>query len=239
MAGGSAGDAPSGTGAAGEESGDGGAGTPAPPSGCRPSQSVLSDHIPNARDLGGVALSPGSQVGCGWVFRGGPLRVSGDGCQAANELGLRTIIDLRIAGESQSTPDADCVDATRVAAPLPIPYGLGPADYLRDLNETASIAIAFHTFGDADAYPIYFHCTYGRDRTGVVGALLLLTLGATRQTVMDEYMLSQASVGAYPESLNAVLDEIERRGGPVTVLKEAGISDAEIAVMRGKAVEID
>ena len=136
--------------------------------------------------------------------------------------------------ERLATPDADCVGARRVFAPMPIPYGLGPTDYLNDLHATASIAIAFHTFGDPDAYPVYFHCTFGRDRTGVVGTLLLLTLGATRDTVMAEYLLSEPNVGAYPDSLDAVLDEIEQRGGAETVLRDVGITSAELAVMRGR-----
>jgi Tyrosine phosphatase family len=83
---------------------------------------------------------------------------------------------------------------------------------------------------------VYFHCTYGRDRTGVIGALLLLALGASRQTVMEEYMLSEPNVGAYPVALEAVLDEIERRGGATQLLRELGITDEELAVLRRRAV---
>lgn len=199
---------------------------------CQPSRVVLTPDLRNARDLGGVALASSGTVACGAYFRGPPLRLSEQGCQQLREIGVRTVIDLRIEGEQSSAPDATCGVAELVSAPLPIPYGLGAEDYLRDLNATDSIAKAFHVFGDPSSYPIYFHCTYGRDRTGVVGALLLLTLGASREAVMAEYLLSQPNVGAYPASLTAVLDEIERRGGPEQVLSEAGISADEIAVMR-------
>jgi hypothetical protein len=56
---------------------------------------------------------------------------------------------------------------------------------------------------------------------------------------MQEYMLSQANVGAYPASLDAVLDEIELRGGAATVLQSIGISDQELAVMRANAVAVE
>ncbi len=227
----------SGTSAAGSTSAGGGtstAGTPSQAPDCSPHGSVLTPHLSNARDLAGTLLSPSGAVACGAVFRGPPLRLSEDGCADAARLGIRTVLDLRIEDERLSTPDASCVDAKRVFAPLPVPYGLGPTDYLNDLHATASLAIAFHTFGDADAYPIYFHCTFGRDRTGVVGALLLLTLGATRDTVMQEYLLSGPNVGAYPKSLAAVLDEIEQRGGAEAVLKDAGITPDELAVMRAR-----
>jgi protein-tyrosine phosphatase len=189
--------------------------------------------------LVGTRLANGGIVACGAIYRGPPLRLSEDGCTQAAQLGLRTLLDLRVEDERTSLPDSSCVEAERVFAPLPVPYGLGPTDYLADLHETASIALAFHTFGDPDAYPIYFHCTYGRDRTGVVGALLLLALGASRATVMEEYLLSQPNVGAYPSSLDAVLDDIEGRGGADAVLRDVGISDSELAVLREKAIAIE
>lgn len=230
--------------AAGAAGGDG-APAPAPGTagalgaGCEPHQPVLTPGLSNARDLVGTPLADGGTVACGAIYRGPPLRLTEDGCAQAAQLGLRTLIDLRIEGERTSLPDASCVQAERVFAPLPVPYGLGPTDYLKDLHETASIATVFHAFGDPNAYPIYFHCTYGRDRTGVVGALLLLALGATRAAVMEEYLLSQPNVGAYPNSLTAVLDDIEQRGGAEAVLREMGISDAELAVLRANAIAIE
>ena len=209
------------------------------PEGCAPGRFVLLGQVNNARDLGGTPLSPSGAVACGAVYRGPPLVLSAPGCADAARLGIRTVVDLRTESERLSTPDAACLDAERVYAPLPVPYGLGPSDYLDDLHETASMAVAFHAFGDPAAYPIYFHCTFGRDRTGIVGALLLLALGATRSAVMQEYMLSQPNVGAYPTSLDAVLDEIELRGGAAAVLKSIGISDGELAVMRANAVALE
>jgi protein-tyrosine phosphatase len=197
---------------------------------------VLTSELSNARDLGGTPLSPAGAVACGAIYRGPPLRLSDSGCDEAAQLGIRTLIDLRIESERSTNPDAACVDAKRVFAPLPVPYGLSPTDYLNDLHETTSLALAFHTFGDENAYPIYFHCTFGRDRTGVVGALLLLALGATRATVMQEYLLSQPYVGAFQNSLDAVLDEVEQRGGAEAVLREIGITSAELAVMRAHAI---
>jgi protein-tyrosine phosphatase len=192
----------------------------------------LSGYVKNVRDLGGIPVAGGA-VECGAIYRGGPLKdLMAPGCEQVATLGVKTILDLRMPSEQSSTPTSACVPAERVSAPLPIPYGLGPADYLADFNEVASIAQVFHTFGDPAAYPIYFHCTFGRDRTGVVGALLLSALGASRQDIVADYMLSQASVGAYPDSLAAVLDEIEARGGAEAVLAALGITPEELAVLR-------
>lgn len=229
----------SGGGAAGvaseEDAGSGGAASVSAE--CEPGSPVLAEHLVNARDLGGLPLPGGERVGCGAVFRGPPLSLSSAGCDEAARLGLKTLIDLRVAGERAARPDAACVDAQRVHAPLPVPYGLGPSDYLADLHETASIALAFRTLGNAAAYPVYLHCTYGRDRTGVVIALWLLVLGASRDTVMQDYLLSAKSVGAFPDSLAAVLDEVEARGGAEAVLRDVGITTEELAVMRQMRTE--
>jgi hypothetical protein len=203
---------------------------------CAPGTFVLGPDLTNARDLGGTPLGPSKIVACGDVFRGPPLSVSAAGCAEVAKLGLRTVIDLRTESERQYAPDADCVDAARVLAPMPVPYSVSANDYLNDLHETTAIAAAFHAFGDASAYPIYFHCTFGRDRTGIVGALLLLALGASRQTVLNEYLLSEPFVGAYPDSLGAVLDEVEQRGGVEAVLHEAGIGDADLAALGEHAI---
>jgi hypothetical protein len=204
---------------------------------CARSQPVLACDVTNARDLGGVPLSSAGGVACGALFRGPPLAdLSPGGCAEAARLGLRTIIDLRTADERLARADDDCVAARRVLAPLPIPYGVSPADYLADFDAKESMALVFRTLGDAAAYPIYFHCTYGRDRTGVVAAAALLALGASRQDVMREYVLSMPTVGAFPESLAAVLDEIERRGGIDAALRGAGVTDADLAGLRARAV---
>lgn len=207
------------------------------PASCPEQPWVLSPDLKNARDVGGTPLAAGGHVACGSIFRGPPLTLTTPGCEQARALGFRTIIDLRVDSERSARPDATCTGADFVTAPLPIPYGLSGADYLADLNAADSIARVFHTFGDPERYPIYFHCTWGRDRTGVVAAVLLLTLGVSPDDVMAEYLLSQASVGAYPNALSAVLSDIEARGGPEAFLSSIGITADEIAVMRSHVVE--
>ncbi len=229
-----------GAGTSSDAGADGGSAQPTPEepvASCPDSPWVLAPHLRNARDVGGTPLERGGSVACGAVFRGPPLTLTTAGCEQARALGLRTVIDLRVDSERVSRPDATCTGADFLPAPLPIPYGLSASDYLADLHATASIVAVFHAFGDPARYPIYFHCTWGRDRTGVVAAVLLLTLGVSPEDVMAEYLLSQAVVGAYPSALQAVLDEIESLGGPDAFLAGIGISEEEIAVIRSMSVE--
>lgn len=210
--------------------------------GCRPGTFVLEGFVPNARDLGGTPLGAGRAVACGRLYRGSrfpALFGEGEGCAAFARLGVRTVIDLRVDSERGTEPEPACVAAQArvVWAPMPVPYSVSPADYIADLDASASVAAAFAVFGDEGAYPVYQHCVYGRDRTGVLSALVLLALGASREEVLAEYRLSeQGGVGSYPESLQAVLDEIERRGGVETVLAAAGVNPAQLETLRRLAV---
>jgi protein-tyrosine phosphatase len=206
-----------------------------PPNG-RP---ILANQLQNARDLGGTPLAGGAALAYGVLFRGPPLTPLGEcGCRELAELGVATVIDLRIQSERDAKPQARCAleQASVVLAPLPVPYAVSPEDYIADLNATESIAEAFRVLGDDAAYPIYFHCTWGRDRSGVLAALILAALGADRQDIMQEYLLSRATVGAYPASLAAMLDELERRGGIDAYLAAAGVTPQQRATLRARAV---
>jgi protein-tyrosine phosphatase len=204
-----------------------------------PARAVFVDDILNARDLGGTSLGPGRKVASGVLYRGPALAgFSAAGCSEFRELGIHTVLDLRSPSEVAGLPESACVaDAARIAlAPLPIPYNVNATDYIAVMNTTSSIALTFRELGASDAYPIYFHCTYGRDRSGVVAALVLAALGASRQVILDEYNLSRLQVGAYPAALEGALDEIERHGGIESYLSTVGVSAEQLAVLRAHAI---
>jgi hypothetical protein len=200
---------------------------------------ILAPYLVNARDLGGTPVAQRGVVPYGRLFRGPPVAaLSADGCSAFANLGIHTVVDLRVPSEVQSTPEAACVRERTaiVLAPLPVPYSVSPQDYIADLDAYASIAAVFRVLGAPTAYPVYFHCTWGRDRTGIVAALILLALGASRDDIVEEYLLSSASVGAYPRSLVAALEEVERRGGIESYLTAVGVTPEQLAALRLTAV---
>src|SRR5690349_10673173 len=73
-----------------------GGGTAGASATCEPSRPILVNHLANARDLGGLPLSSDGYVACGALFRGPPLKLTEPGCDEAAELGLKTVIDLRV-----------------------------------------------------------------------------------------------------------------------------------------------
>lgn len=156
----------------------------------------------NLRDLGGLPVA-GGLVRTGFALRADDLSIVTD--EVADRLvadGLRAVIDLRSADEVGFTGRGPL--AVRGAVNyhhVPLMADIGQADagtvplsqagfgtfYVR-LYETAAaqlvtaLAIIAHTPGTAA-----FHCAAGQDRTGVLAATLLLTLGAEPDTVVTDY----------------------------------------------------
>lgn len=205
--------------------------------GCVEGAPVLPGALVNARDLGGLPTA-GGPLSCGRIFRAAaPTSLSDEGCSAFAALGLKTVIDLRTQGERFSAPNAACVDAaaTTVTAPMPVPYNVSPVDYLADLHTDASVKALFDTLGDEAKYPVLIHCTYGRDRSGVAAALVLLALGASREVILRDYLrTADNGLSAFPASLEAVLDEVEREGGIDAFLAGSGVAPETVAVLRGR-----
>jgi protein tyrosine phosphatase (PTP) superfamily phosphohydrolase (DUF442 family) len=214
--------------------GGGGTGT------CVQGQRILVDEVVNGRDLGGTPLADGARVACGKLYRAAaPANLSAQGCAEFARLGIRTVVDLRVDSEITAAPHSACVQeqASIILAPMPVPYNLSPQDYIADLDTTESVAAAFGALGDEAAYPVYFHCTYGRDRSGVLAAVVLLALGAAREDIMEEYQLTTAAgLTTAPASLEAVLDEIELRGGVEAYLDSAGVAAARLEVLRAQVI---
>jgi protein tyrosine/serine phosphatase len=212
--------------------GDGGQGVP-----CR--QQVLSGEVTNARGLDGVLLADGYKVACGTLFRGGDLSALGSaGCAEFATLGIKTVIDLRQASVQQTQPPAACVSsqAKLVSAAMPKLLPDTPQNYLALLQEKAAVAAVFATLADTGAYPVYTHCVIGRDRASFVAALVLLALGADRQAVVDEFVLSEgAGVPVQVPCIEAVLDEIDKQGGIQAYLTSVGVTEAQLSALRAAA----
>lgn len=75
------------------------------------------------------------------------------------------------------------------------------------VEQNEAFKILFDTIKNPDRLPLVFHCTAGKDRTGVAGALILLALGVSEDKVIEDYCLSNI----YREATNeAQLNEIRK-----------------------------
>lgn len=201
---------------------------------------VLEGEVTNARDLGGWPLADGKHMACRRILRGGTLANLGQtGCAAFVVLGIRTVVDLRESAVQATTPAPDCVlnNAIHVSAAMPKLLPDTPENYLALWDQGESVRKAFSALGDKTSYPIYFHCEIGRDRTNFIAALILLALGADRQTVVEEFELSSAAgVAVKTGCIEAVVDEVEKRGGIQAVLSAFGVSDDAVTTLRAQMI---
>jgi protein-tyrosine phosphatase len=200
---------------------------------------VMEDDVTNAREIGAHALSGGGYVNCGKIMRGGHLaNLSVDGCQEFAGLGIETVIDLRMESErtQYSTPACVTDQATVINATLP---RLNPSadNYVALLDETASLAAAFAALGESSSYPVYINCMIGRDRASTLTALVLMALGASDQTVVDEFDLNNdADVSVDTAYIQAVIDEVKARGGIETYLTSLGVTTAQLETLRSEVI---
>jgi protein-tyrosine phosphatase len=164
----------------------------------------------NLRDLGGTPTADGRVVAPGRLYRGASMhRLEDDHLEAVAPLGIRTAIDLRSSEEVRGGTFAGSAAPVRH---LPI-FEVGPsfsdpvaeeaiartlADaYLWMLSEGAgSIRASLELLGEPRDLPAVVYCAAGKDRTGVVIALVLGLLGVERDAVAADYALSDAPAAA-------------------------------------------
>jgi len=161
----------------------------------------------NFRDLGGYATEDHRRVRWGSVFRSDALHaLTTDDVAALESMGVATIVDLRAASEVDLDPlTALSHDVTYRHLPVLKVLGGGPtptvhlervdedlsARYLWYLEEGGDAFVsALVLISQREALPLVFHCTAGKDRTGVLAALLLRGLGVSIDTVVADYEIT-------------------------------------------------
>jgi protein-tyrosine phosphatase len=221
----------------------------------------------NVRDLGGLPTRKGTLTRRGAVIRADLLaRLTPTGRSAMFDYGVRTVIDLRAPQETIDEPSVARVGdhpLTYLNLPLEAYYPHVSAliqqaqsraqvycimvDHYADLMVEVMRAVA-----DAGSGGIVIHCHAGKDRTGIVSALLLALAGVSAADIAVDYAESQArlwplyeamvakaggeeQVGfwykptATPDMMVAFLAHMEaRHGGVETYLRAAGLSSDKL-----------
>jgi protein tyrosine/serine phosphatase len=187
------------------------------------------EGTPNFRDLGGLATVDGRVTRRGVLFRSSALEELSerDVRLLIADIGLRTVIDLRSADDREIAQPL--LDTPVRYINLPISRG-GPTTSLerpmgadgrvdmpriyRMYIETSAPSItgiiAELTSG---ATPALFHCAAGKDRTGVVAAIVLSAVGVTRDAVIADFMKTEpalADIMAYLQRRPAYADIVHR-----------------------------
>lgn len=189
------------------------------------SRVIEFEGVANARDLGGPPGAGGRRVVSGRLFRAGSLHEMTDADRTVlSGLGIRVIVDLRADLERARHPyvwsggvvraplvkDELVRSVHRRFAEATISEGeledwWTPAGVFRAPEDhAAEIGLIFRTLVATD-YGVLFHCRTGKDRTGLVAALILTALGVSREDVMTDFLLSNDGLSnARTQDLNAI-----------------------------------
>jgi protein tyrosine/serine phosphatase len=225
----------------------------------------------NLRDLGGYPSTDGGTVRWRTLLRSDALhRLDDSGRAALAGLGLRTVIDLRTDEEIMATSSGlDGTGDTGVRT-YHVPLfdaaaigGLPPelaAIYRYMIDDCgAAIAEAVGRLCAGNALPGLIHCTAGKDRTGLVAAIVLAVVGVPDDIIAADYALSGSqldpgaataisqiravsgvgrwldlgALGAQPRVIHEALAHIRARAGSVTgYLLQNGLTRPDIETLR-------
>lgn len=162
------------------------------------------DGVINARDLGGWRNREGKfMVKQGLLFRSGPFNASNaktyqvtitsSGLAETKQLGIKTEIDLRRTDNGETGQAKKSPLGTNVKyINAPINWDI-PESALVNADNIASIKTVFETLGDANNYPLIFHCTAGADRTGLIAFLINGLLGVSEADLYRDYLFTNFS----------------------------------------------
>lgn len=195
---------------------------------------AMSRHLPvrgayNIRDLGGYTTAGGGMIPWRRFLRADSLhRLDPSDVTRLHDEGLRLVIDLRTPQEVASAPNPFAAFADVHFANLPLFDDLSPqamsraevADahplltfYLTALETRATaICTVLSTMAELPEGGVLFNCTAGKDRTGIIAALLLGIADVDRDQIIADYALTADLI---PDLVEEFLDLSRARGGDV------------------------
>ncbi len=207
----------------------------------------------NLRDLGGHPTRHGKRVRLRHLYRSAHLATIPAESPARN-LNLRTVITLQSKLEVSVLGGLETTLAATVrwehipigdkwfgagATPAPVKPGHEHLILVTDFRD------AWQTFfmllAEDEVYPALFHCSAGRDRTGVGAAMLLELLGVERERILSDFLESNTAFPRIPLSpaqldpLFALIDE----SGDIDsfLISEIGVSPQVIQSIRRDLLE--
>lgn len=226
----------------------------------------------NFRDLGGYRTADGGRLRWRRLFRSDSLHaLTEDDLRQLDQMGLTIVLDLRTLDELERNRHP-FGDGGRIRHQhLPFIESIDPAWleddengldglYLRMLEHShRAICTAFSILAVGKNYPAVFHCAAGKDRTGLLSALILRSVGVSDADIVTDYALTEGNMQARlealrtqipderyrtvrPEMLTGTLTRTlaafdERYGSTQAFLEACGIDQRQIRQLRSHLVE--
>lgn len=223
----------------------------------------------NARDLGGYPTVDGGQTRWRSLLRSDDLaQLTPEGVQALAAYGVRTVLDLRWAEEIGLNPSPIAKHAPQIRYVHVSLLAATPAKW-RELSKTCEkelwkcvvleqvrpqLRAALQVIAAAPPGPLLFHCVAGKDRTGIIAALMLTLADVRPESIASDYAVSSRMLGdAYlkryrdadpqdvlenvrcpEEGVHNMLAYLKAQGGIREYFKEIGLNELEIARLRAR-----
>ncbi len=238
-----------------------------------PRRRLAVEGVHNIRDLGGYRTEDGKETVWRRVLRGDGLhRLGPEGAAALRAEGLSAVVDLRSAAELAEGPNPFAATEGVAYHHMPVFDDLAPAirrggateNPLLDFYQAAltgrgdALREILATIAAAPEGPAIFHCTAGKDRTGLVAALILGAVGVAREEIVADYALTAPLIAPLriallertraeggdvevharflacdAETMEAALDHLARRHGSIEgYLRDIGLDPAELDALR-------
>jgi protein-tyrosine phosphatase len=234
------------------------------------------DGCANARDLGGYPTADGDQTRWGAVVRSDSLAaLTPSGRDALLAYGVRAVVDLRLPAEIAERPNPFAspgepgvayanVSIIDPAAGFPPDTVTLAENYLWSLDRFSDlVAAAIATVANAPQGGVLVHCAAGKDRTGLISALLLALVDVPDQTVAADYALTaeclrsrdqewldngpgeraerEALLARYAPTAEVMLEVLaglrRRYGGVEAYLRHAGVTADDVARLRARLLD--
>ncbi len=229
-----------------------------------------SGKVLNMRDLGGYGCE-GGMTKYGVILCSDQLcGLSDDEKSMLKRRGLTDIIDLRSEGERANYPNDFANDPDVTIHTITVGHTVDAMQF--DPMAYTSMGEMYLEMADANGSQytdmvraaasakgmVIVHCMAGKDRTGIVCALILAALGVCDADVVADYQISEThqhhedderfltanpNVPRYlmrsqPENMRMLLSHLqEKYGGPLAYLRQNGFTDADLAMLKARMVE--
>ena len=231
--------------------------------------------VHNFRDLGGYPTNDGRHTRWRTLFRAdGLYRLTPDDANIVMNLGVRTVVDLRTNNEVRERGTFPVKDHDVAYHHLPIIDATWGETQTPEFNDEVEflvwayremLAEAAPRFADAinllsqqTVLPAVFHCAAGKDRTGILAALVLGVLGVDESIIAADYGLTRSATtrlrawarqhqpeladlydrmpprftAADPRAMTIILNDITSRYGSVrNYVREIGVSDDAVRAL--------
>ena len=216
----------------------------------------------NTRDLGHTPTMDGRYIKPQRFIRNdAPHTVSDDVKDFLIRNNITTVIDLRNEKAANINPNAFASDSRFSCYNYPLSVNAKYADaedgvienYLQMIENDAAIANIFRTMANANG-GVLFHCQEGKDRTGIIAAMLQLLAGASDIDIYADYEISNAYLYEWikkakpilpdhllyvkPEYMENILEYLREKYETMeNYLLSKGISETEIGKLKTKLLD--